>query len=291
MENLFQHAQIRNPYQPKLFPAISWQSLQPPIRADNPLPLYNGRVQKPPVHRSHDDAVTVGRIFATPVIVKGPTWLPLSQCVVWGVMTWIAGKTRPGRNLGEKMRIATVTMPVVLGSEWGHNLAHVAAAHWIGKPMDALRITWGMPLCVYYDINDPSVTPRQHVLRSLGGPVFSSSLFLLSIVVQRLSPRDSIIREVASVSTATNAFLSVVSLLPIPGIDGGPILKWSLVDRGLDVEEADHVVRKVDAGVGIALILFAKAALSQGRRVIGLLSALLALLSFGVALGWIREQE
>lgn len=189
------------------------------------------------------------------------------------------------------MRLATFTMPVVLGSEWGHNLAHAAVANWIGKPMDAIRITWGMPLCVYFDIEDASVTPRQHISRALGGPLFSLMLLLSSLAVQRLSPKDSLSQEIAGVSVATNTFLSTVSLLPIPGIDGGPILKWSLVDRGRTVEEADQVIRKVDAGLGIALAFIGRAAIGRGRRLIGLLSAMLAVLSFGVALGWIREQD
>lgn len=189
------------------------------------------------------------------------------------------------------MRIATYTMPVVLGSEWGHNLAHAAAANRIGKPMDAIRITWGMPLCVYYDINDDLVTPRQHILRALGGPLFSFILLVISSAVRRITLKDSLVREVADVSCATNAFLSTVSLLPIPGIDGGPILKWSLVERGRTVEEADQVIRKVDGALGITLSVFSGAAISKGRRVIGFLSAMLAVMSFGVALGWIKEQE
>ena len=206
-------------------------------------------------------------------------------------MTWVAGKTRPDRSLGERMRVAAFTMPAVLGSEWGHNLAHAGVAHWIGRPMDAIRIAWGMPLCVYHDINDATVTPRQHIFRATGGPLFSFALLLTSLVVRRLSPRDSLSREVANVSVATNAFLSTVSLLPIPGIDGGPILKWSLVDRGCTVYEADEVIRKVDGGLGIGLSIFSRAAIGRGRRIIGWLSAMLAVLSFGVALGWIREQD
>jgi Zn-dependent protease len=100
-----------------------------------------------------------------------------------------------------------------------------------------------------------------------------------------------VVREIADVSCATNAFLSTVSLLPIPGIDGGPILKWSLVERGRTAEEADQEIRKVDGGLGIALSFLSGAAISKGKRVIGLLSAMLALMSFGVAFGWIREQD
>lgn len=248
-------------------------------------------MQKPPVFRPNGDAISVGRVFATPLMIKGMTWIPLTQCIVWGIMSWVAGKTRPDRGLGERMRIATYTMPVVLGSEWGHNLAHAAAANWIGKPMDALRVTWGMPLCVYDDINDDSVTPRQHILRASGGPLFSFVLLVISSVVRRFAPKDSLFREVADISYATNAFLSTVSLLPIPGIDGGPILKWSLVERGRTVEEADQVIRKVDGGLGIALSLISGAAISRGKRVIGLLAAMLAVMSLGLAFGWIREQD
>jgi len=236
-------------------------------------------MRKPPVLCPDDDAISVGRVFATPLMVKGFTWFPLTQCIVWGVMLWIAGRTRPDRGLGERMRIATYTMPAVLGSEWGHNLAHAAAANWVGKPMDAIRITWGMPLCVYYDINDDSVTPQRHILRALGGPLFSFILLVISSAVRRITPKASLSREVADV------------LLPIPGIDGGPILKWSLVERGRTIEEADQVIRKVDGGLGIALSFLSAATISRGKRVIGLLSAMLAVMSFGVALGWIREQD
>lgn len=253
--------------------------------------LYNRSMRKPPVLRQDDEAISVGRVFATPLMIKGFTWFPLTQSIVWGIMSWIAGKTQPDRSLAERMRIATFTMPAVLGSEWGHNLAHAAVASWISKPMDAIRITWGMPLCVYYDINDDSVTPRQHILRAIGGPLFSFILLLISIVVRRFSPKESLSREVADVSVATNAFLSTVSLLPLPGIDGGSLLKWSLVERGHTVEEADQVIRKVDGGLGIALSFFSRAAISRGRRAIGLLAAMLAVMSFGVALGWIKEQE
>jgi len=248
-------------------------------------------MRKPPVLHSDDEAVSVGRVFGTPLMIKGVTWFPLTLCIVWGIMVRIAGNTRPDRSLGERMHLATLTMPVVLGSEWGHNLAHAAAANWVGKQMDAIRITWGMPLCVYHDINDASVTPRQHILRAMGGPLFSFTLLLSSIAVQRLSPKDSLTREIADVSAVTNAFLSTVSLLPIPGIDGGPILKWSLVERGCTVQKADRVIRKVDGGLGVALSLLSGAAINKGRRLLGLLSAMLAVLSFGVAFGWIREQD
>jgi len=74
-------------------------------------------------------------------------------------MAWVAKKRVPERSWLQSLGIGALTMLVVLGSEWCHNLAHAAAARMVGKPMDAIRITWGMPLVVYYDINDENVTP------------------------------------------------------------------------------------------------------------------------------------
>ncbi len=131
-------------------------------------------MKKPSIVSPNEQVSEVGRVFDTPLVVKGQTWLPLTQLGAWGVLAWYAGKKKPERSWFERVGIGALTMPVVLGSEWCHNLAHAAAAYYTGKPMDAIRITWGMPLCVYYDINDASVSPRQHITRSLGGPIFNT---------------------------------------------------------------------------------------------------------------------
>src|SRR3972149_9508739 len=130
---------------------------------------------KRPFSISPNDEVTqVGKVFGTPVVVKGFTWFPLVELITWLVMAWFAGKRRPGRSWPERLGIGALTMPVLLGSEWCHNLSHVLAARIIGKPMDALNVTMGMPLCIYYDIGDTSISPRQHIFRALGGPLFNA---------------------------------------------------------------------------------------------------------------------
>ena len=133
---------------------------------------------KPAVVDPKDEVTTVGRVFTTPLVVKGKTWFPVTQLIAWPIMAWVAKKRIPERTWLQSFRVGALTMPVVLGSEWCHNLAHAAAARIVGKPMDAIRITWGMPLVVYYDINDESVTPRQHIIRALGGPVLHNLVFI-----------------------------------------------------------------------------------------------------------------
>jgi Zn-dependent protease len=182
-------------------------------------------------------------------------------------------------------------MPIVLGSEWCHNLAHAAVARWIGKPMDAIRITWGMPLLVYYDIEDENVTPRQHILRALGGPAFNALALCAALPLRRSVGPESVNRELLDIAVATNAFLLSVGLLPLPGIDGGPILKWTLVERGRSPKEADEVVRRVDGFLGAALGLVAAAALKKRRWFLGALCLQLAAVALGVALGLLKEQK
>ncbi len=247
-------------------------------------------VIKPAVVRPTDDVTHVGRVFDTPVVVKDTTWLPVTQFAVWLLMSWLAGRGRDDRPWWKRLGVGALTMSTILGSEWCHNLAHAAAAQSIGKPMDALRVTWGMPLVVYYDINDSSVTSCQHIFRALGGPVGSGLLLLLALLFRRLTRQGTVPGDVANAAVGMNAFLFSVSLLPIPGIDGGPILKWSLVDRGATPEEADKTVRGVNRVLGGGLGVAAGIALKKRRRFVGSILAMFAALSLSIGFGLLKEQ-
>jgi len=186
-------------------------------------------ILKPPVVDSMDDVNIVGKVFSTPLVVKGRTWFPWVQLIVWLIMAWGAVRQHPERSWFKRLGIGALTMPVVLGFEWGHNLAHAAAARMVGKPMDAIRITWGMPLVVYYDINDQNVKPREHIIRALGGPIFNLTVLPIALFFRCRAKPGTVAREVLDAAVNSNAFIPAVGLLPIPGIDGGPIMKWSMV--------------------------------------------------------------
>ena len=248
-------------------------------------------MQKPAVVRPKDEVTTVGTVFGTPVVVKGHTWLPLTQVAAWLILAWHAGRGHPERGWGKRLVTGALTMATILGSEWCHNLAHAAAARLVGQPMDALRISWGMPLVVYYDVNDESVTPRQHILRALGGPAFNALLLPLALLLRRFTPEGSVSRDVADAAAGMNLFLSTASLLPIPGIDGGPILKWALVARGSTPEEADETVKAVGRAVGGGLGVAAGVAFKRRRWFQSAILALFSLLALLVGFGLVREQE
>lgn len=246
---------------------------------------------KPAVVQPTDEVTIVGTIFGTPLVTKGKTWFPVTQLITLPIMAWVAKRRIPERSWLQSLGIGSLTTPIVLGSEWCHNLAHAAAARIVGKPMDAICITWGMPLLVYYDINDESVTPRQHIVRALGGPVFNALVLPIALFFQHRTHPKSMARDIANVVVGTNTFLPAVGLLPIPGVDGGPILKWSLVENGQTPKEADMTVRKVDGVLGLFLTLAGALSFKKRRWLIGGLLIQLAALAFSIALGIFKEQE
>ncbi|MES0359595.1 MAG: hypothetical protein ABUK20_01655 [Anaerolineales bacterium] len=246
---------------------------------------------KPPIVTPEEDITTVGEVFGAPLVVKGRTWFPLTQLITWGFLTQWASNRNPGRSWQGNLVAGAFSTVVLLGSEWCHNLAHAAAAKLVGRPVDAIRITWGMPLLVYHDVNDPSVTPNQHLIRALGGPVFNALLLPFAWLGQHLTQTGSILRDVADTAVRMNAFLCTVSLLPIPGVDGGPLLKWSLVKNGWSAKDADETVRKVNWGVGGAAATASAAAFRRHRPIIGVLCAMIAGVALAIATKLLREQH
>jgi Zn-dependent protease len=201
-----------------------------------------------------------------------------------------AGKRKPDRNWWQRVGVGALTMPVIMGLEWCHNFAHALAARLIEKPMDALRITWGTPLVVYYELNDENVAPREHIIRALGGPVFNAIAFFVSLFIRKMTKPDSVAREVVDTAVFMNAFLSTISLLPIPGIDGGPILKWSLVAKGYRVREADEVVRKVNGLMAGVLGILAVLVWRTGRRFLGFVFGQFGVISGLIGSGLLTEE-
>jgi Zn-dependent protease len=240
---------------------------------------------------SADSKQTIGHLFRTPITVRGLSWLPLTQAVIWWLMTRLVYGGRPDRSPSDRRLLGFLTMLVTLGSEWCHNLAHLVGAHLTGHPMDEFHIIAGMPRCVYYDLNDSRVSPSDHMLRAIGGPVFNLTMLAPSAWARRSTADGSIAHDVAEALYASNLFLSTVSLLPIPGIDGGPLLKWGLVRRGRSIKEADETVRKVNGPVSGVLAVAALVAWSRGRRWLSGLAGVLAAASFAVFVGWIEEEK
>lgn len=236
-----------------------------------------------------DEVHQIGTVFGTPLVVKGRTWLPVFEGLIWVLMSWITHARYPQRSIWHCLRSGLVMMPPAVASEWGHNFAHAAAARWVARPMDYLRIAWGTPLVVYRDVNDPRVSPRQHIARALGGPLFNLLLLPVTWLARKRTRPGSLSRDAADAAVGTNLFLVTGGLLPLPALDGGPLLKWSVIANGGSLQQANSVVRTAN-GIGAAMIGAAGLA-SLKRRKWGL-AALLGqyfALMLAYALGWLKE--
>jgi Zn-dependent protease len=233
----------------------------------------------------------IGQLGDTPIIVRGLTWLPLTQLVTFLAMLIHGRRGSPQRPKGDRLLLAGMTTAAILGSEWAHNLAHLTAAHLIRKPMDELQIILGMPRCIYYRLDDPQVTPRQHLLRSAAGPLLNASFLPLLCGLRQASQPGSLARALWDKAVGMNLFLATVSWLPIPGIDGGPMLKWSLVEKGYSPQEADGIVRHVNGPLAAVLGLGSAVALRRRKGLIAVLLGLLAGTALGVFMGWIDETK
>ena len=254
-------------------------------------PDWKNIMIKPQILSPGEEVNVVGYVFQTPLVTKGWTWLPVAQWITWLIMAWEAGRLHPRRTWAQRLGVGALMMPVILGSEWCHNFAHAAMAWWLGKPADAIRLNWGMPLLVYYDDEDPHVTPRQHILRALGGPVLNALLLGLAAVWRRFSRPGSVSRDVSDAAVGMNAFLVLGGMLPIPYIDGGAVLKWALVKKGHTPAEADGRVKVVNAYTAAGLGVGALAAFKMRKRFLGGIFAMFAATAVLIATGLLREKE
>jgi hypothetical protein len=168
---------------------------------------------------------------------------------LWAGMSWYTGVKHPHWDLPIRIFTGALSGFALILADVGHALAHSISARAAGAPMDKIDLASGMPRTVYYD---NAVTPRTHILRALGGPLYSALGLVLSLAVRSLLPPKSIACEVAGWSCIGHGLILAGSLAPLPIVDGGSILKWTLVESGKTPQEADQVVEKAGIATGIA---------------------------------------
>ena len=222
-------------------------------------------------------------ILNTPFKIKPGFFANL--LALWAAMSWQAGRVQPRRGGLGRILIGGLSAAALIWSDLGHALAHSLSARWAGAPMDEIQISSGMPRTIYYDNNVP---PRAHMARSSGGPIFSLLGLSLSLLLRALSPRESVAHEVANWSSIGHGLILAGSLAPLPIVDGGVLLKWSLVENGRTPAQADLVVQQSGLAIGAAAA-GAGVMLASRRRwlpALGLIAA--GLVAIGAAKGKIR---
>ena len=193
------------------------------------------------------DTPTLFTVWGTPVKVHPGILANLAA--LWGSLSWWAGRRQPARSWPVRLGIGFLQTLALLSADMGHAMTHIVSARMADAPMDEIVVSSGMPRTLYHD-ND--VPPRAHRLRSLGGPVFSGLGLLISVFLRALTPRGSGMREVTDASCLGHGFILLGSLAPLPFVDGGCLIKWTLVEAGRSEGEAEALVKTLDLALGTA---------------------------------------
>jgi len=224
------------------------------------------------------------RVFGTPVKIKATILVVIA--VLWGGVTWLELYWHPGRSFWHGLLIGLVTALLLLLADFGHAVAHIFSARYAGAPMDEIQISpESGPRTLYWN---NEVSPDVHRMRALGGPIFNVLGLLLSLVVYAAVPGNSIARELAAWSAAGHGLMLIMFMSPVSIVDGGSILKWTLVARGKAVTEADRIVQRVDWVLGIALGIIGVGLLVMQLWIAGVVLVGLGLIVVGIAAGKIR---
>jgi hypothetical protein len=225
------------------------------------------------------------RIFDTPIKVK-VTFL-IFIVPLWVGITWLDLHWHPGRGFWPGVLIGFVTVILLLIAEFGHPIAHILSARYAWAPMDEIQISAerGMPRTLYWN---NEVSPDAHRMRAIGGPIFNLLGLLLSLVIYAAVPGNSIAWELAAWSAVGHGLLLIMSLAPVPIVDGGTILKWTLVARGKAVTEADEILRRVDWVMGIVAGIVGVVLIAMQIWIAGMILMGIGIVVIGVAAGKIR---
>ncbi len=220
------------------------------------------------------------RISGTPVKIKFVV-LPI-LLVLWGGITWLGLFWHPGRRFGPGLLIGLVSTLLLAFADFGHPLAHIFSARYAGAPLDEIILSSDMPRTLYQN-ND--VAPNIHRLRALGGPIFNLVCLLLSVALFQIAPVHSVVREWMGWSAVGHGYILVASLLPLPMVDGGALLKWTLVARGKTEAEADAWVRRIDWLLGLVAVMAGIGFVFTTMWIIGLITLGAGVIILGIAAG------
>lgn len=230
-----------------------------------------------------DQVPTLFVFNKTPVKARPGFWVLVLG--LWLLLNWLGRWRWPGQSLGAYMLVGGAGTMLGLLADVGHACAHTISARLAKAPMDVILLGADMPRTLYWN-ND--VSPKAHIGRSLGGPAYSAVGLLLGIVWLLLAPPETAVRYLGEVWTVTNGFIFLALFAPLPIVDGGVILKWTLVLSGRSEQQADQLVQRL--GLGLALVLLAGSLLFllQTAWLPGAILLMIGLMAAGAALKLIR---
>ena len=230
-----------------------------------------------------DEIPTLFVFNKTPVKVRPGFWLMV--LMLWVLLTWLGRWRWPGQSLGAYVAVGGVGALLALLADVGHACTHTVSARLANAPMDTLLLGADMPRTLYAD---NEVSPQTHIVRSLGGPVYSAISLLLGLGWLMLAPQETAVRYLGEVWTVTSGFIFLALFAPLQIVDGGVILKWLLVMRGQNEAQADALVKRLGLGLGVGLLAAALFFLLETTWILGGVLLIAGLIIICAALNIIR---
>lgn len=230
-----------------------------------------------------DEIPTLFTLNDVPFKARPTFWL--MPPLLWAALAWVAGRRRPERSVGQRLLVGALSLPLAASADLGHPLAHTVTARMAGAPTGAILLEAGMPRTLY---TNNAVPARVHILRSLGGPLANLLGLLVSLLWRYHAARSSLERELAETTAVAHAVLAFGSLLPLPIVDGGVILKWLLVMWGNPPAQAGQMVNKASVSMGVAAFGVGALLLALGRRTLGALVMAGGAVAAAAGLEWLK---
>jgi hypothetical protein len=200
--------------------------------------------------KAFDDIPTLFVFNGTPIKVRPGFWVMVLG--LWALLAELGSWRWSGQSLGAYLLVGGAGMLLAMLADVGHACGHTVGAKMANAPMDVVLLGADMPRTLYAD-ND--VPPRTHIMRSLGGPVYSGIGLLIGIGWLVLTPLQTALHYLGEIWTFTNGGIFLAVFAPLSIVDGGVILKWLLVMYGRTETQADKQVKRLARGLGAVLLL------------------------------------
>jgi Zn-dependent protease len=144
-------------------------------------------------------------------------WLSIPFYVSIGLAVVLLG--RSPRSVGGRVCTGIVYGFILIGMNVIHTIGHILSGKTVGAPMKANLVTATFHVNLYPD-DPPSLPPRIHLRRALGGP-------LLNILVGSVALLINSLNQVGWVRFfgLANCIVALWCLLPLPGLDGSVLMK------------------------------------------------------------------
>jgi Zn-dependent protease len=141
-------------------------------------------------------------------------WLTIPA---FGSLGLVAGLLWWDGPLAQKLVVGLLAGLVVLAIQVLHELGHVITARLAGGPMREVRFAAIRPLTLYDD--PPNLPNRVHLGRAIGGPAMNLALGLATFPLWS-NAAPGIPSFLLGVFTLVSIAFGLISLLPIPSVDG-----------------------------------------------------------------------